>query len=312
MNRILIIRGGAIGDFILTLPALRAVREAYPNAYIELLAYQRIAALVEEKFYVNAVRSIDYAPLSRFFAKGADFKDELQAHFASFDLLISYLYDPDRIFETNLRRAGAGKILVGPGKLDGTRHAVDQLVKPLAKLDIPVDDLRPKLFLSESDRRFAKQFRRDCSSPMVALHPGSGSQRKNWPLRKWVELGDTLLRSGFWLLILSGEADVTELGQLKDEWNNQPVQFAHALPLIEVAALLENCLFVGHDTGISHLAAAVAAQCVLLFGPTDPAIWAPRNNKVSVVRAPNDDLAKLDVATVLDALQALPGLSRNK
>jgi ADP-heptose:LPS heptosyltransferase len=100
MNRILVIRGGAIGDFILTLPALKALREAYPDARIEIVGYKHIAVLAENRFYAQAVRSIEYGPLSSFFAKNSELPAELAGYFASFDLIISYLYDPDQIFET--------------------------------------------------------------------------------------------------------------------------------------------------------------------------------------------------------------------
>jgi len=62
MNRILMIRGGAIGDFILTLPALKALREARLRAHIEILGYKHIAVLAENRFYAQAVRSIEYGP----------------------------------------------------------------------------------------------------------------------------------------------------------------------------------------------------------------------------------------------------------
>ncbi|HEX8078467.1 MAG TPA: glycosyltransferase family 9 protein, partial [Chthoniobacterales bacterium] len=62
--------------------------------------------------------------------------------------------------------------------------------------------------------------------------------------------------------------------------------------------------FIGHDSGISHLAAAAGAGCLLLFGPTDPAIWAPANENVTVLRAPERNLALLDVDTVAAAVRA--------
>src|SRR4030081_64896 len=104
-RRILIIRGGAIGDFILTLPALKALRDACPDAQVEVLGYKHIAVLAENRFYAQAVRSIEYGPLSSFFAKDQKLPSELVSHFASFDLILSYLYDPDQIFENNLRRS---------------------------------------------------------------------------------------------------------------------------------------------------------------------------------------------------------------
>src|SRR5436309_11954372 len=117
MKRILVIRGGAIGDFILTLPGLKALRDAHPHANIEILGYKHIAVLAENRFYAQAVRSIEYGPLSSFFAKNSELPAELANYFASFDSIISYLYDPDRIFENNLRRGGVENLLCGPAKI---------------------------------------------------------------------------------------------------------------------------------------------------------------------------------------------------
>ena len=72
MNRILVIRGGAIGDFILTLPALKALRDARPQAHMEILGYKHIAVLAENRFYAQAVHSIEYGPLARFFARNSE------------------------------------------------------------------------------------------------------------------------------------------------------------------------------------------------------------------------------------------------
>ena len=122
MNRILVIRGGAIGDFILTLPALKALRDAHPRAYIEILGYKHIAVLAETRFYAQAVRSIEYGPLSRFFAKDPELPADLANYFACFDLIISYLHDPDRIFENNLRRCNGENLIRGPAKIDDSRR----------------------------------------------------------------------------------------------------------------------------------------------------------------------------------------------
>src|SRR5689334_19124531 len=135
MNRILVIRGGAIGDFILTLPALRALRQAYPGAEIEILGYKHIAVLAEQRFYANAVRSIEYGPLSGFFAKNGELDPDLNAYFRSFDLVLSYLFDPDGIFEANLRRCGVDQFVAGPSKVDGKQHAARQLAAPVEQLD---------------------------------------------------------------------------------------------------------------------------------------------------------------------------------
>src|SRR4030095_14186104 len=128
MNRILVIRGGASGDFILTLPALKALREAHAHAHVEILGYKHIAALAENRFYAQAVRSIEYGPLSSFFAKNSELPAVFAGFFANFDLIISYLYDPDRIFESNLHRCGVENLLCGPAKIvEKSGHAARQL-----------------------------------------------------------------------------------------------------------------------------------------------------------------------------------------
>ena len=311
MDRILVIRGGAIGDFILTLPALKALRDAYPDAHIEILGHKHIAALAENRFYTQAVRSIEYGSLSSFFAKNSEMSAELADYFASFDLIISYLYDPDQIFENNLRRCGVENLLCGPAKIvEKGGHAALQLARPIEELGIQVADLTEEIFLSIDDRQYARKFLRNSSGPILAIHPGSGSKVKNWPLEKWMELvsGKSGLSKAngkqVSLVVVSGEADRAQTAHLEHDWKDRDVHFAKNLPLPCLAAVLEQTIFVGHDTGISHLAAAAGANCILLFGPTNPNIWAPRNENVRIVAAPTGRLEDLEIAPVQAALTA--------
>jgi heptosyltransferase-3 len=306
MNRILVVRGGAIGDFILTLPALKALRDAYPDARIEILGYKHIAVLAENRFYAQAVRSIEYGPLSRFFAKNSELPAESADYFATFDLIISYLYDPDGIFESNLRRCGVKNLLFGPAKIAKTSdHAAWQLARPIEELGIRVVDLTEKIFLSEEDRQFGREFLQTPSQPIIAIHPGSGSKEKNWPLQNWIEL----FSREHWhvekrpsLIVISGEADKAQTAQLEHTWKDQNIRFAKNLPLPHLAAVLEHSIFIGHDSGISHLAAAAGANCILLFGPTDPNVWAPRNENVQVFAAESGRLNDLGTGLVQAAL----------
>jgi heptosyltransferase-2 len=116
------------------------------------------------------------------------------------------------------------------------------------------------------------------------------------------------LSKGQQLLIVTGEADRQPTEQLRAAWKSDRVQFAENLPLPQIAALLEGLVFVGHDSGISHIAAAAGARCLLLFGWTDPAIWAPANPNVTVLRAPEGKMRLLDPASVAAALRAACGL----
>jgi heptosyltransferase-3 len=308
MNRILVIRGGAIGDFILTLPALKALRDARPRAHMEILGYKHIAVLAENRFYAQAVHSIEYGPLARFFARNSELPAELADYFASFDLIVSYLYDPDRIFETNLRRCGVQNLICGPARIvESAGHAAQQLARPMEQLGINVADFAERIFPLIEDREFAREFLASTMPPIIAIHPGSGSHEKNWPLENWIDLFSPSSRFADLegLVVISGEADEAQTDELEREWKNRGVRFARNLPLPSLAAVLDRSIFIGHDSGISHLAAAAGANCILLFGPTDPDVWAPKNENVRVLRPPSGKLGDLKTQTVEEALAGL-------
>ena len=304
MRRILVIRGGAIGDFVLTLPALKLLRDAYPHARIEILGYKHIAALAENRFYANATRSIEYGPLAGFFASRSELNEELSRYFGSFDLVVSYLFDPDGIFERNLARSGVDTFIACSPKISETEHAARQLAAPLKELGLTLDDAAAKLFPSEEDRAFAASFLASAHSAPVAVHAGSGSTTKNWPIEHWQSILTAL--SGRDVLLVGGEADERQLAALAAHDAHTAVN----LPLPHLAAVLERCeLFIGHDSGISHIAAAVGTPCVLLFGPTNPDVWAPMNADVQVIRPATANLNDTSVEQVLAAIGSVSATS---
>jgi heptosyltransferase-2 len=301
VNRILVIRGGAIGDFVLTLPAMKLLRDRFPDARLEILGHPRIAALAEKRFYADAVGSIESASLAPFFAAESDLPAAQVRYFGGFDLILSYLSDPAGVFEANVRRCGPATFLPGPWKLDESEHAAAQLARPVvANLGGFLPSPAAHLFPTDADRLSVRSFATGAANA-IALHPGSGSEKKNWPLERWIKLGAMLLAQGNELIIVAGEADTARTGRLKAEWKGEPVRFAETLPLPQLAALLEHRAFIGHDSGISHIAAAVGAHCILLFGPTNPAVWAPANRQVTVLRAPGGTMDSLEPERVAAA-----------
>jgi heptosyltransferase III len=303
LNRILVIRGGAIGDFVLTLPAIKLLRDRFPNARLEILGNSRIVALAEKRYHADAIRSIECGPLASFFVKHGELPSELCDYFGSFDLIVSYLFDPDGIFEANLTRCGIKSFVAGPAKLNDQEHAARQLARPLEKLGLRLEDSAARIYPTEPDREFARDFLGDVIDPIIALHPGSGSETKNWPIEKWRELGEHLFATGRKVVVVSGEADEERVRLLEAVWKEKPIQSAKNLPLPQLAALFESAIFIGHDSGISHIAAAVGARCILLFGPTDPAIWAPANENVTVIQGPEKNLRLLAVDSVIAAME---------
>jgi len=289
-GRVLVIRGGAVGDFILTLPALRLLRETLPDNHVEVLGYPGITALAVAAGVADSTRALEHGGMARLFARGGDIAPDLAAYLAGFNLVLSYLYDPDGIFRDNLARAGVKTLIECPHQvLPGQGHAALQLARPLERL---------AMFLEDGDWRRPFFPRRAGAGevPSVVLHPGSGSVRKNWPLDRWLEVAARLEARGCRVIHVTGEVEEAR-GQLAGIPADAEVW--HQRPLPELAERFGGyTAFLGHDSGISHLAAACGLPCLLLFGPTDPQIWAPPQPGVRVLRAQTGNLTELSAAEV--------------
>jgi len=301
VSKILVIRGGAIGDFILTLPVLSALRRQFPNAKLEVLGYPHIAQLSVACGLADAVRSIEARSLAGFFVRGGILEPELQEYFASFAIIISYLYDPDGIFEANVRRSCKGQFIGGPHRPDESKneHATTVFLEPLKRLAIFDPDVVPRLTLSQ------KRTQSGPSSNCMAIHPGSGSEKKNWAIENWIELARQLLDSSVApLLIVGGEAELAKIEKLKSALPQQRVELALNLPLPALAERIASCsLFIGHDSGITHLAAAGGVPVIALWGESSDVIWKPLGAQVTLVRSPAG-LSDLEVRTVADLIRS--------
>jgi heptosyltransferase-3 len=283
--RVVVIRGGAIGDFILTLPAIRLLRETIAGCHLEVLGYPAIAELARTAGLADSIRSLEHRTMAPLFAKTAPIDEALAEHLRSFNLIVSFLYDPDGHFRASLERIGVtAKTLIECSPLvkpDGP-HASKQLAKGLEKL---------AMFLDDEHLHRAQFPHHPAESPRIAIHVGSGSEKKNWPLENWLQVADSFPNKD--VIFITGEAEA--------ERGIQPTGHAtwHSLPLPELAARLSTCTaFLGHDSGISHLAAACGVPSLLLFGPTDPAIWSPPQPWVRFLRNPTHEVPQLSVAEV--------------
>jgi ADP-heptose:LPS heptosyltransferase len=300
-GKILVIRGGAIGDFILTLPVLAALRRQFPQARLELLGYSHIAQLALASGLADEIRSIEARPLASFFARGGNLDAALQEFFSSFAIIVSYLYDPDEIFQANVAHCSKAQFIAGPHRPDERAglHATEFFLKPLERLAIFDADTVPRLSLNAEPATLNQ----------LALHPGSGSERKNWPEAKWAALMRQLSRTtqrNF--LLVGGEAEEDRLARLSASLPKSRFQRAENLPLAELAQRLAACsAFIGHDSGISHLAAAVGLPTLVLWGDTVEAVWRPQGERVQIVRG-DASLEQLRVSEVVEQLaNLLPG-----
>jgi heptosyltransferase-2 len=270
MKKILVLRGGALGDFIVTLPALRLLRNRWPSAQIELVGNARAAELGLIAGAIDRVHSQAEARWSQLYGS-VSLSSGLKEWLDEFDLIVSFW--PDLEGELCRHFSHRGTSFISSNANVETQPAAVHFCEALRPLGLKTDDYLPLIVFpdhpeTEATRRLAG------FEDFIALHPGSGLPRKNWPVERWMSLAGKLSKP---LLIVTGEAE-------RDcpHWpDNLRMIHAHAWPLPLLGAALAKCsCFIGHDSGISHLAAAADAPCILLFGPTNPAVWAPPGVRV--------------------------------
>ena len=293
-EEILMVHQGGLGDFILCLPAFGSIRRYYPEARIELMGYPRVLQLVEGRYYVDQGKSIDQAGLGSFYLKDGNLCGAVSRYFAGFDRAFLFLQDRGGIFYDNIRKTGVESVFpIAPFPEKGRRvHVIDHMLSSLSSIGIPPGGSIPRIFLLEEDRGFAEEWLRHkgaykgVEKGLVALHPGSGSRKKLWPIKNFLDLAaritdDLRLKT----ILFIGPAEKEYLGSALERMRSMSPMYAEDLPLIHVASLLNRCrCYIGNDSGITHLAAAVGIPTIAVFGPTDPKIWGPRGERVAILR----------------------------
>ena len=285
MRSLLVLRGGALGDLIVTLPLLEALRKRWPGSRIELCGNQKAAVLALEAGLLDQAHDQNEARWGALYSA-----DPLPSGFASFlrgfDLVMSFWPDPagDIARRFPLR---PDQVFLSGGAEPQTSPASRHFLAPLA----PFGVLNPARNVI---------LRHDVvPTPRLVLHPGSGSRRKNWPIEHWQQLAARLF-SEFTceIAVVCGLAE-TQLPLGPD----YPTYYDLPLPAL-TDLLSTSALFIGHDSGVSHLAAAAGTPSLLLFGPTNPARWAPPGLHVHVVHE-GPELASLSVETVFERVRLI-------
>jgi len=312
MQRILVIRGGAVGDTIVTLPALGALRQAFPEAMIELLGNPQRAVLAQHPHYVDSITDLERWDLYRLFSQHPTLSQAMGAFLSACALILSYLPVPDETFATNLRHYCQGKVLTWRPHPPTGVHITEHLLQPVIRLRCQPYDACPHVPLDPRAQEAAAQFWHTMGLPtqgVVAFHPGSGGAYKLWPMAGWKHVMAWAAQQGIPGLLISGPAEQAHDTQLWPTADMPCWPRAHHLPLPHLAAILARCqVVVGHDSGVTHLAAAVGTTTLALFGPTDPFVWGPRSPQACVLwPQPSGPLTLTTLAPtmVIETLEAL-------
>lgn len=271
----LILFPGALGDFVCFLPTLAGLRARHCGRIL-LLAKPALLELVAHDDVETA--SIDRREVADLFVVTAPPAPRTVELFAGFDCAHSWTGFGNAAFAQRVALATGGRVNVYPFRgMRGGEHVTAYYRRCVDLTSAPPAHIaRDMQWLADFESRHRLGDRR-----LFILHSGSGSPQKNWQgfgavARYWLDHFDDAVIS------LRGPAEVERPVAI------QPGTLSiDGLTLPQVAALLRRSdLYLGNDSGISHLAGVVGASGVVVFGPTDPATWAPQGKALRVVHAP--------------------------
>lgn len=281
MISVLVVRSGALGDFLITLPHLFALQEKFGR--LVLATRERYAQLARRIGLGDEYWMLESATTTR------------------------KLFQEDGLFEGGvvMWTVGDGPSIRGsefthlfPPVNGATGSVCDYYFRALESLGIAPRVLPP-----------LRGHFSGIGSPVVpriVLHPGSGTACKRWSLERYIELAEGL--SG-----RPGAGDVKILvGPEDDEWARDPAlapfqdRLAQMNDLVETAEYLADAsLYVGNDSGITHLSASLGVPTVGIYGPTSPSVWGARGERVAHVYSEDSCLETVSVETVLKTARAL-------
>ncbi len=270
--RRLLIRPGAIGDCILSLPALQHVRADYTEVWIP-------SPVVPLVTFADAVRPLASTGLDLAGVGDLQMPARLIDQLKSFDSIVSWYGANRPEFREALLGLGVPcEFHAALPPVTHSGHATDFFANQVGA----PEGLIPQIEIAPAPARAS-----------VVIHPFSGSARKNWPLHLYQELADRLACPVEWSAgpeeELSGAVRFRSLGDL--------------------AVWLGGArLYIGNDSGITHLAAALGVKTIALFGSSSPETWGPRGENVTVLRC--NPIEELEVQAVLGALELSNGFTR--
>ena len=311
-RRGVILQPGAIGDCILTLPLAELMKETVCPGGVDIIGHTEYLGMLPGRSCVDAVKSLDSMSLHRLFAGEGDFEladgDPLIMAFAGYSWIASFLGEPDSHFEKNL---------IFTVNCSHSAEVMTLAMKPAAEHNIHVSDFYRKQFIEQS-QLLSQEHNSAVSMPQVrptsadiyrgkeilaengimptkkpvVIHPGSGGAHKCWRLDNFLSVARILAKEGVEVVFLFGPAEAERFSEPAIAEIRTAGKLLTNLSLAEVLGVL-GCSrgYIGNDSGITHLAAAVGIRTVVVFGPTEPAIYGPLGPAVTILRSDEANFA---------------------
>lgn len=296
VRRVLVVRLRSIGDTVLATPSLIALRRFLPDAQIDVLLEDWVAPILENFDQVDNVISLEENDLK------SRLRTARQIRRNEYDVAFNLHGGTTATFFV---RASGAKYRVGfadyqYGFLYTHRaasslrfwqtahaHSAEEQLALLGAVGVPVKD-KPKSRLTVSEKSLnsvnekLKSEIKDQKSKIALLHPVAAFETKQWATENFARIAEFLHERDFQIVAVAAPKEREVLDNLK-KLSKVPVSIFDDLTLPEITALASKAeIFVGNDSGIAHIAAAVNTPSVVIFGASNQNHWRPWTN------APNE------------------------
>ncbi|MGI9168161.1 MAG: glycosyltransferase family 9 protein [Pyrinomonadaceae bacterium] len=324
---ILVIDFGQLGDVVLSLPALRAIRERFPRAKITVAAGKPGAEIVNLSGYADSTLVVDRVALRdglKILSLAKMIRLVKDVRRAQFDFVI----DLHSLSETNLLGylSGAPKRLYSrrPGRSlnylakfdppppvednNPNKHLVDRYLEVLLPLRISnaarVPTLRTRSEDDATVERLLQKEKAAAGTPLVGLYPGAGHPSRRWPLPRFGELADRLVRNdNVRVIVFTGPEERQMLKEIRVSFPRSVIVFDKLTIPQLAAALARLSVLVSNDTGPMHIAAAVGATTVVLLDQRAPNVFLPLGEQHRLIRS--HTIKELPAEKVYDQTRAV-------
>jgi len=297
----LILHSGAVGDCLLTLPLAAFMKRACGLAQVHFMGRFEAAGFYLRRSCVDFVKPMESVPLHRLFEPQAVFAvddpDRLITAFAGYAQIVSFLGAGHSDFEQNLlltvHCSHSAEVTMLPMAPSGERpeHISEFYVRAFAEslgIDAGQSDVTAVWLTPTAEDQWAGRDRLagvgvNADAAIAILHPGSGGRHKCWYYENFISAAEQLAARGVQPIFLLGPAEEDRLGATVQRRFEAAAPVLRGLTLTEVVQVLSQAdVFIGNDSGVSHIAGAMGKKAVAIFGPTDPILYRPLGPAVTV------------------------------
>lgn len=295
-QRFLIISTTGIGDTLWGTPAIRALKETYPESYMCVLTSPAGYELLRENPYIDSLFTFKKG-WGNFFSLPRLLKSLIQKRFE----VVFIFHASDRLIFPLAYFMGAAKIIGYEGqckdldfiltqkiKYPDNIHGIEARLNLVNLLSAETPDKTISIYLTDKEREHAVDFLKNQvfngDSLLVGFQPGAQKPFKCWPAQNFIELGNTLLKKFKCKIIITGNHQEKSLASLIASKIKGSISVAGSLSLRETAAIIERMnLFITNDTGPMHIAFALKTPTIALFCPTNPELCGPYHVENTIV-----------------------------